>query len=173
MIDLSEKISQSEFGAMVGISQPAVSDCIARRVLLPGASAGEWLLCYCRHLREVAAGRQGDGDGDLVAERTRLAKEQADKIAMQNAVERRELAPVAAMELVLAQVGSKVGKILDTVPGMVRRRVPGAGAEVIEAIAGDIAKCRNMIAGMKLADLEGEGSDDGDGDEDFAEVAAA
>lgn len=38
---------------------------------------------YCRHLREVASGR-GEDSPDLTAERTRLAKEQADRIAIEN-----------------------------------------------------------------------------------------
>lgn len=156
MLDLSKEISQSKFGFLVGVSQPAVSDLLSRGVLVKGESAEQWLISYCRHLREVAAGRLGEGDGDLVAERTRLAKEQADKIAMQNAERRGELAPVASMELVIAKVGAKVGRILDTIPGTIRRRSPAIGSEVIEAIAADISKCRNMAAAMKLADLDAD-----------------
>lgn len=126
---------------------------MSRKVLSSGAPVGKWLLEYCGHLREVAAGRAASGELDLASERARLAKEQADKVAMQNAERRGELAPVSAMEMVLAAVGSKVGKILDTIPGLVRRRVPGAGSDVIEAIESDIAKCRNMAAAMTLAEL--------------------
>ena len=92
-------------------------------------------------------------------EYARLAKEQADKVAMHNAITRGELAPVAAMEAVLATVGTRVGKILDTIPGLVRRRVPGIGSDVIEHITADIAKCRNMAAAMTLASLEQEDDD--------------
>ncbi len=159
MIDLSAQLKQSDFGALVGVSQPAVSDLLARGVLTDGESGGVWLKQYCRHLREIAAGRATNGDLDLATERARLAKEQADKVAMHNAVTRGELAPVAAMEAVLATVGTRVGKILDTIPGLVRRRVPGIGSDVIEHITADIAKCRNMAAAMTLASLEQEDDD--------------
>ncbi|MHB1360406.1 MAG: terminase small subunit [Rhodocyclaceae bacterium] len=90
---------------------------------------------------------------DLVAERTRLAKEQADKMAMQNAVQRGELAPVALIEEVLTKAASKVAGILDAIPGMIRRRVPLLTADDIDRIAAEIAKARNRVAGMSLADL--------------------
>ncbi len=156
MVDLVKKLKQAEFGELVGISQPAVSDLLARGVLIEGEAGGAWLKQYCRHLREIAAGRAANGDLDLATERARLAKEQADKVAMQNATQRGELAPVAAMEAVLATAGTRVGKILDTIPGLVRRRVPGIGSDVIEHITADIAKCRNMAAAMTLASLEQE-----------------
>lgn len=161
MIDLSAQLKQVEFGVLVGISQPAVSDLLARGVLAEGESGGAWLKQYCRHLREIAAGRATSGDFDLATERARLAKEQADKVAMQNAIQRGELAPVAAMEAVLATVGTRVGKILDTIPGLVRRRVAGVGADVIEHIVADIAKCRNMAAAMTLASLEQDEEEQG------------
>lgn len=164
MVDLSAQFKQAEFGELVGISQPAVSDLLARGVLTDGESGGVWLKQYCRHLREIAAGRATNGDLDLATERARLAKEQADKVAMQNAISRGELAPVAAMETVLATVGTRVGKILATIPGLVRRRVPGIDSAVIEHITADIAKCQNMAAAMTLATLEQEeeGADAGD-----------
>ncbi len=113
------------------------------------------------------ARRTAAGDLDLAAERARLAKEQADKVAMQNAVSRGELAPVAAMEAVLAAVGTRVGKILDTIPGLVRRRAPGVGHDVSEQITADIAKCRNMAAAMSLDDLMRD-DDTSEDDEDPA-----
>ncbi len=147
-------MTQAQFGGIVGISQPAVSDLLGRGVLTDGADGGQWLREYCGHLREIAAGRAAAGELDLAGERARLAKEQADKIAMQNAERRGELAPVAAMEMVLANVGTKVGRILDTIPAMVRRRVPGVDSKTIEAIEADIAKCRNQAAAMTLASLD-------------------
>lgn len=153
MIDLSVSCTQKAFGDLVGISQPAVSDLLTRGVLQDGAVAGQWLLDYCGHLREVAAGRVGDGDVDLVTERALLAREQREKIAMQNAVTRGELAPVILIEQVLAKAASKVAGILDAIPGMVRRRVPDLPADGIDLIAGEISKARNIAAAMSLTDL--------------------
>ena len=166
MIDLQAKITQSEFGNLIGVSQPAVSDMLARKVIAPGGTAGEWLLSYCNHLRETAAGRAAQGDLDLAGERARLAKEQADRVAMQNAVQRGELAPVAALESVLSATGARVGRLLDALPGQIARRAPDLPADALTLIERDIASCRNLAAEMRLADL----SDADDAPDDDAEV---
>lgn len=168
MPDLTRPMKQAEFGDLVGISQPAVSDLVRRRVLLDGASGDEWLLAYCDHLREVAAGRGGDNALELAAERARLAKEQADKIAMANAVTRGELAPAHLLEEVLAKAGARAGRILETIPGMLRRRLPQLTADDIAEVARIVAKARNIAAGMRLADATAED----DADDDIADLLA-
>lgn len=153
MTDLTQQVTQTTFGELVGISQQAVSDLMARGVIVQGQAAGEWLKAYCAHLREVAAGRLA-GDGfDLATERARLAREQADKIAMQNAQTRRELAPAYLLEEVLAKAGAKVAGILEAIPGQVRRRLPSLPASEIDAIESEIAKARNVVASISLDDL--------------------
>ncbi len=159
MIDLSAIVTQKQFGELVGISQPAVSDLLMRGVISDGSTAGDWLLDYCRNLREVAAGRAAAGDLDLAGERAALARAQRERIEMQNAVTRGELAPVSLIEEVLTKAASKTAGILDAIPGMIRRRVPLLTADDIELVAGEVAKARNMVAAMSLADL----NDDIDG----------
>jgi phage terminase Nu1 subunit (DNA packaging protein) len=56
-------------------------------------------VAYIRRLREQAAGRAAVGDLDLAGERAALAKAQRERIEMQNAVTRGELAPVVLQEL--------------------------------------------------------------------------
>lgn len=160
IIDLSEKPTQQGFGDVVGIGQSAVSELLSRGFLRPGGTIGEWVIDYCAHLREVAAGRVGSGELDLVTERARLAKEQADKVAMQNAVTRGELTPTIALEEVLTGAAAKIAGILDAIPGMIRRRVPQLSAADIETIAGEVAKARNTVAGMSLKDLVAESGDE-------------
>lgn len=67
---------------------------------------------YIEHLRAVAAGQRNDDGLDLVAERARLAKEQADAQAMKNAIQRGELIPrpdvVAAWTAVFAHVRARL-----------------------------------------------------------------
>jgi phage terminase Nu1 subunit (DNA packaging protein) len=111
----------------------------------------------------AAAGRTADAGGsdapaggtvsDLVAERTRLAKEQADKVAMENAVRRGELSPTILIEQVLSATAAKIAGTFDAIPGMVRRRCPDLSQEAIGIIQGEIAKARNMVASMSLDDL--------------------
>lgn len=125
------------------------------------ASLDEVRVRYIRRLREQAAGRAAAGDLDLAGERARLAKEQADRVAMQNAVTRGELAPVQLIEEVLAKAGSRAAKILDTIPGTIRRREPSLSADTIATIAKDIAKVRNIAATVSLADLREDDQADG------------
>lgn len=168
-------MTQATFGALVGISQQAVGKLVGRGVLDTAAPGGQVLLAYCSHLREQAAGRAGDGEGelDLVTERAGLAKAQRERIEMQNAVTRGELAPVALIEEVLSKAGSRIAGILDSIPGAVRRRVPSLSADEVGRIAGEIARVRNIAAAVSLADLrEPEDGSEGeivDGVEEFQE----
>jgi len=156
LLDLTAQITQQRFGEVVGVSQQAVSDLVRRGVLSEIAPAGAWLLAYCGHLREVAAGRATSGDLDLASERAALAKAQREKIEMQNAVTRGELAPVALLEQVLSATASRVAGILDAIPGMVRRRVPQLSADDIVLVAEEVARARNTVAGMRLVDVDVE-----------------
>lgn len=157
MIDPQEKMTQKDFGLLVGISQPAVSDLISRGVLVDGDTVGSWLLAYCDNLRLQAAGRGGDAAGALTAERARLARAQAEKIEMQNAVSRKELAPVALLEQVLATTGTKAQRILATIKGELRRRFPALNATDMQAVDQIVGKALGQVAVMSLTVI-----DDGD-----------
>lgn len=124
------------------------------------ATLNEIRVAYIRRLREQAAGRATTGDLDLASERAALAKAQRERIEMQNAVTRGELAPVILIEEVLTKAASKTAGILDAIPGMVRRRVPQLTSEDIDLIAGEVAKARNTVAAMSLADLKDDASAD-------------
>lgn len=147
---------QNDIAEHLDMSQQAVSTLLEHLGIdLKTAELSDVRVAYIRRLREAAAGRGGEGAvGELAAERARLAREQADKIAMQNAVTRGELAPVALLEEVLTKAASKVAGALDAIPGMIRRRVPLLTADDIDLIAGEVAKARNTVAAMSLADLD-------------------
>lgn len=98
-------------------------------------------------------GRGGASMLDLAAERAALARAQRERIEMQNAVTRGELAPVAALEQVLAAAGSRIAAIFDAIPGALRRRSSLSSAD-IDFVAGELAKARNTVAGLRLADLD-------------------
>ncbi len=165
MIDLQARSTQAAFGSLVGISQPAVSDLVSRGILRDGESVGEWLKAYCGNLREQAAGRLASGDLDLATERAGLARAQREKVEMQNAVTRRELAPVALLEQVLSKVGRQIAGILEAVPVQLKRRSQ-LSTEDLDFITRELVKARNQAAAITLADLddddEGEGAE-GDG----------
>jgi len=149
-------LSQQDIANHLDMSQQAVSALLEQLGIdWKVADLSEIRIAYIRRLREAAAGRGGEGAvGELAAERARLAREQADKISMQNAVTRGELAPVALIEEVLTKAASKVAGVLDAIPGMIRRRVPLLTADDIDLIAGEVAKARNTVAAMSLADLD-------------------
>ncbi|WP_162260028.1 terminase small subunit [Rhizobacter sp. Root16D2] len=156
---LSAAVTQEQFGELVGVSQPVVSDLLARGILLAGQPAATWLRAYTKHLREQAAGR--GADGELARERARLAREQADRVAMDNAVNRRELAPVSVLELVLAKMAGDVGSLLQGLVPRVRRRVdlPGDALRILDE---EVTKARNRAAAMTLADAEEEPEEEDD-----------
>lgn len=166
MIDLNGKITQAAFGEMVGVSQPAVSDLLSRGIIAADQPAREWLKAYCQHLREQAAGRAAAGGLDLAAERAHLARVQRERIEMQNAVTRRELAPVTLMESVLAHVGRQIVGILEAIPVQLKRR-SSLGAEDLAFVSAEIVKARNLAAAIELKDE----ADDEDADVESGEVA--
>lgn len=172
-MDLGSPMTQESFGALVGVSQQAVSDLIAREVLARDDTAAAWLLAYCAHLREQAAGRAANGDMQLAAERARLAREQADRIAMLNAERRREIAPVAMLEVVLSKVGRRIAAILEALPIQLRRQSTAITNDDLALIEREIAKARNLAANIELKWDEDEDGPVGDpaGDPLRAEAA--
>jgi phage terminase Nu1 subunit (DNA packaging protein) len=157
---LSQSMTQEQFGDLVAVSQPVVSELLSRGVLQAGQPAATWLRAYTKHLREQAAGR--GADGELARERARLAREQADRIAMDNAVNRRELAPVSVLELVLAKMAGDVGSLLQGLVPRLRRRVELPG-EALRILDEEVSKARNRAAAMTLADADEEQDEEEDG----------
>ena len=153
---------------MVGVTQQAISDLVSRGTLQRGGTAGQWLRAYCSNLREQAAGRASMGDLDLVQERARLAKEQADRVAMANQQERRELAPVGLMEVAIARVGRQIAGILEAIPVQLKRSSANITPDDLRIITAEIIKARNMAAALELNldDLNGSvgnnGTEEGD-----------
>lgn len=153
MKNLSDVLTQAELAELVGVTQPAISGIEDRGIAARDMTGAEWLRAYCSHLREQAAGRAGNGDLDLATERAALARAQREKIEMQNAVTRRELAPAHLLEEILASAGARMGAIFDAIPGAIRRRNQKLTAADIEVIAAEIARARNIAASMTLDEL--------------------
>lgn len=152
-MNLHEVHTQAVIADVLGISQQTVSGFETRGVCRRDMTLIEWLRAYTGHLREQAAGRAAAGDLDLATERAALARAQREKIEMQNAVTRRELAPAHLLEEILASAGARMGAIFDAIPGAIRRRNQKLTAADIEVIAAEIAKARNIAASMTLDEL--------------------
>jgi len=113
--------TQKQVARHLDLTSRSVRELLERGVL-PPATRGELdvdacRVAYVRHLRAAAAGRgAGSGDLDLVAERARLAKEQADQAALKNAQLRGELIPAADHEESLIALASGVALRIRAVP---------------------------------------------------------
>lgn len=116
-------ITQKEFGALVGVSQAAVSDMVGRNVITPGASAGQWLLEYCKHLREIAAGRASNGEHDLATERARLAHHNANLASMEERKRAGELCECASVVMTMTRIGLEVRTALERMADKLADRV--------------------------------------------------
>lgn len=159
--------TQAEFGRHVGITQQAVADLVARGVI-DGQGRGKIdldkaRLSYCAHLRSVAGNRSGDpeADLDLTAERARKAKEEADKLEMQNAHLRGELlaredvnaAVVGAFARVRARL---IGVPSKAAPMVVQCEVPAEAEAIIRKA---VYEALRELADTSVSDLCGDHGD--------------
>lgn len=86
--DLTKPGKQKDFAAIVGLSEPGVSELIRRGVIRPGDTLGEQIRAYAEHLRGVAAGRVEDPR--LGGERAALMRVKREREEHRLAIERRE-----------------------------------------------------------------------------------
>ena len=138
-------VTQTVFGAAVGVSQQAISDLVHKGVLTEGQGADVWLLAYCARLREQAAGRLGDTIGglDLAQERAALARSQRDGIEIKNAVLRGDYASVTLLAEVLANASQSVAERFDHLPGLLRKTLPDLPQAAVDQVMVVIAAARN------------------------------
>lgn len=142
---------QADFAALVGISQPAVSDLLKRGVLVADQPVSAWLLAYTHQLREQAAGRGADGE---------LAANRAAESATRNALlqiklkkARGEYAEVALIEQVIAHVGTQIASQLEPLPARIKMLCPQLTPEDLKGIEAAITSARNLAASASLAML--------------------
>ena len=103
---------------------------------------------YIARLRESAAraGRPSTGGDELKAERTRLAKEQADATALKNAQLRGELAPVADTLREWQEVLRDVRAAMLAVPSRFAASQPHLTPHDVEALALEIKRALEGLA---------------------------
>ncbi|WP_312426069.1 hypothetical protein [Comamonas jiangduensis] len=137
-------ISQAEFAQMVGVSEASISKRVSDGVLTRGECAHAWMVAYCEHLRDQAAGRLGETLGlDLVQERAGLARAQRESQELKNAVARGEYAPIGILADVLALASSAIVDRLDQLEGQLRKACPDLPEEARMVILRVIADARN------------------------------
>lgn len=151
-MDLTQPCTQEEFGQLVGISQPAVSDLLTRGVLSREQSAQTWLHAYTRHLREQAAGRSADGE--LAANRAKESATRNELLQVKLRKARREYAEVALLEQVLASLGAQIAGKLEALPARLKQLMPELQAERLKQVEAVITDARNLAASAALSLLD-------------------
>lgn len=159
--------------ALWGVTERQVRR-LAEEGVVPAGAGGRYPLyaatrAYCTRLREQAAGRLGDGGtggGDLVAQRARLAREQADAQEMRNAVARGELIPrgdvVAGMQGMIANARARLLAIPSKAAPLVAveadpRAVQAILGALVEEALYELAHTRVVALGDDAATAEDEG----------------
>lgn len=149
MTDLQQPCTQAAFGELIGVSQPAVSEMVTREILTPGQTAHQWLLAYCAHMREQAAGR--GADGELAFQRSELARVSRERAEIKLALERRQYAPVALIEQVLATVGRGIVGVLEPLHVNLHRQCPALTPEDLKVIQAEVSRACDLAASASLA----------------------
>lgn len=166
VIELNQPMNQSDFGKLVGISQPAVSDLLSRGVLSKEANASQWLMEYCGNLREIAAGRVASGDLDLATERSALARVQRMKLEIELQEIQGKLIPADLIEPRIKAAMIAAREMWRNEPPNIARQVVGLEVSEAETI---IARSFDQFL-SRLARLPSARGDDDqpDTDEQFS-----
>ena len=107
---------------------------LANEGIIPRAEKGRYELVpavrgYIRYLRDRSIGRDGEQSSDIASERARLTREQADKMAMENAKSRGELIPTPLVQKSIERVFSAFGSRIDAIPRKAVPRLKGCSGD--------------------------------------------
>jgi len=117
--------TQEQFAQLVGITQPQVSQLIAKGVLTRKDGLSKWLLQYTKNLREQAAGWQSkDGRIDRMAEAGFLDIAKRKLLDLEYARQTLELLPLSGFKLGLEFILGAVRSKLLAAPSRIRSQDP-------------------------------------------------
>lgn len=142
-----EQVSAEELAEWLGLTPNRVS-ALAREGVIPRDADKRFPLrasirSYCAHARAGATGRRADTE--LAAEKLRLAREQADKIAFANAHARAELLDAREVATAWRGVVVDLRAALLAVPGRVATRL-GMSREEAVALDSEIRTAMEALA---------------------------
>lgn len=99
---LDQPATQKGFADLVGVSQQAVSDKVEKAGLRTGGTYRQWLVSYCEHFRQLAAGRgAADDQANAARAKTRESTANAQLKELQFHKEVGTLVPVEDLEPLL------------------------------------------------------------------------
>jgi phage terminase Nu1 subunit (DNA packaging protein) len=119
-----KRLSQTQFASLVDVNQSTISKAMSAGILTPGADWITWNRQLLHHAMEVSASRRSDGEFDLVRERARLAKMQADRMVIEIKTTLREVLHLEPIAVALGAVFSGVKTKLLGLPYKIKSRVP-------------------------------------------------
>lgn len=125
-----ELLNTEQMAALLDMSPQRLRE-LTRRGVVPKAGHGRYLAAeavpaYCRHIREMAAGRAADGEGlDLVEERAKLARAQRVKTELDIATTRRALVPAREAEEQGRALARIIVTALDNLPDRLADELAG------------------------------------------------
>lgn len=147
---IPEIMSESELAAFLGITAPQVRSK-ARDGIVVRTDRGRFavrasLKNYLAQLREHASkvGRPTYGSDELKAEKLRLAREQADKLELQNAMTRGEMLSAKSVENEWASILRDVRAGMLAVPGRLAARL-NLGAHDLSEIDREIRDALEVV----------------------------
>ncbi len=130
-----EALDAEHLGDLLGVSGRTVRDLAKRGILSKsgnGFPARESARAYCAHLRAQAAGR--GGSVNLTQERVRVAREQADSLALKNAIARGEMLSAREVERAWSSVLRDVRSAMLALPSRIQQRLPHLSKDDVSGI---------------------------------------
>ena len=128
-----------------------------------GRAAYDLAVCrvsYIRYIREIAAGRGSkDGAVDLVAERARLTRAQAEHAERKNAVEAGEFLPRGEVHFMVTSAFARVRAKLLALPAKLAPLVVGAksAAEAQKTLRDTVYQALNELAATTVTGVSDDG----------------
>ena len=151
--DSGDQVRALELADWLGVSERAVAD-YAHRGIITRSGRGvfplkESVLAVCHHFREAASAR-GGGTATLTAQRERIAREQADKLEMQNAATRRELLPAKLVADEWASILRLVRSRMLATPSRIQQQLGHLSAHDLDLIDRELRDALEELANNGL-----------------------
>jgi len=99
---------------------------------------------------ESARGRRLNNE--LTIEKIRLTASQADDSELKVDLKKREVAPLAAMELAISKIAVNAASKLEQIPIRVKRKLPNLTTRELEIISREIVAIQNEVAEIEISD---------------------
>lgn len=123
----SDLVSEDDLADLLGVTARNVRELVADGVIERRGPAQysqrQAVRAYCARLRDQGR-RRGTADPELRAEKIRMAKEQADKLELANAISRREFLPASEVETTWATILREVRAGLLALPSRLPQLLP-------------------------------------------------